>query len=343
MPVSNTRFVIRAYVFFSSLPSVDCPIVTIKTATALFCGIHFQVSDSSLYAGASIVGVVALGATGVVISTGTYILLDISVDTSGIATIVDAKVNNTAVGQFTVVLSSQPSTQLFFGGDVITYTADMYVDDVIVTNTLADYPIGAGYVNHFVPTSDGTHNIAGSNDFERGNTGTDIINSTTTAFQLIDDVPLPSGAVNEADDQLALAPPNATDYVECIFGPAPGINTPTVAPRAVEVILAYHQIGTQNGSMKVNLNDNGTVNTVFETVGAAGVTTYRYARKHYALALLGGAWTLSGNGNFNNLRDRFYSADAAPDQCLDAIMIEAEFAEVVGGTTYPGSDGCGAW
>lgn len=205
-----------------------------------------------------------------------------------------------------------------------TYTA--FYDDIVLSNTLADHPIGGGYVNHFVPTADGTHNIAGTGDFQRGNSGTDILNATTTSWQLIDDVPLPSGAVDEADNQRAVAPVNATDYPEVVFGPAPGISTPTFAPRAVEVILAHHQIATGAGSFDVQLNDNGTTDAVVSVVGAAGVVTYRYARKHYATPPTGGAWKVtSGAGNFNNLRSRFRCGDANPDACLDGIMIEAEF------------------
>lgn len=207
---------------------------------------------------------------------------------------------------------------------VPTYTA--FYDDLALSYTLADHPYGDGFINAFVPTSDGTHVITGTGDFQRGNTGTDILNATTTAWQLIDDVPLPSGAVTEADCWRAVAPVNGTDYPEAIFGPASGVPTPILPPRAVEVILAYHQIATGAGSMDVGLNDNGTVDLALSLSGAAGVVTYRYARKHYALAPTGGAWTLkSGAGNFSNLRVRFRSADANPDQCLDAIMIEAEF------------------
>lgn len=321
---SGTRHIARLYVRFATLPSADCALAIFAGAGNVGPQVRFKQSDSKIYAAVG----TTLGASGVSVTTGQWYRIDydFNVNTTG-ADFCDVQVDGSVCGQATGTGASGSSSVDAYGV-LNTCTADVFFDDLVCSSTAADYPIGAGFVNHFIPTSDGTHNIAGTGDFQRGNTGTDILNATTTAFQLIDDVPLPSGAVDEADNIRAVAPPNATDYPECVFGPASGISTPTAGPRAVEVILAHHQIATQTGQMVVELNDNGTVNTIFDTGAAAGVTTYRYARKHYATAPTGGAWTVSaGAGNFNNIRVRFRAPDPAPDQCLDAIMIEAEFAE----------------
>lgn len=234
----------------------------------------------------------------------------------------DIKVNGVSGAQATAALAAQTATAMILGV-ADTCTANINVDDFILSNTPGDYPIGDGYVNHFIPTSDGTHNVAGANDFERSATGTDIINSTTTAFQLIDDVPLKSGVVSEYIN--LIAPPNATDYVEIVFGPASGISTPILAPRAVEVICAYASSAAGTNNLRLALNDNGTTDDVFNANGGVG-TTANYARKCYALAPTGGAWTVaSGAGNFNNIRLRCLTNDAAPDPWLASAMIEAEF------------------
>jgi hypothetical protein len=131
-----------------------------------------------------------------------------------------------------------------------------------------------------------------------------------------------------------LAPINATDYVECIFGPAPGISTPTTAPRAVEVICGINQAGTGAGNMEIRLNDNGTTDVVYTATGVAGIvvaTGQQFKRKHYA-AGPAGAWVIGGggNGDFTDLRIRFGSPaalDVNPDQYFGCAMIEAEFAE----------------
>jgi hypothetical protein len=208
---------------------------------------------------------------------------------------------------------------------------DVFFDDLLLGATGPDYPFGSGYTNHFVPTADGSHNVASTNDFERTLTGTDIDNATTTAYQLVDDVPLESGA--SVDWINMVAPPNATDYVECIFGPAPGIRIPTVPPRHVEVQAGIHQFGTGPGNMEIRIVDNGGANAMYSATAVAGVTTVAYKRVSYPNAVNGGGpWLIGGggNGDFLDLRVRFGSPaalDVNPDQYFDCIMIEAEFSE----------------
>lgn len=327
---SITITVHRFYVRFATLPSASTYLVW-KNAGADRFGLAFQSSDSKLYCAHS--DSITVGASGVSVTTGVWYRIDLKLDQSG--NTCDARVEGTALGQ--VTRSGSGSATVTAVGSTATVTGEWFFDDWLTSTTSGDYPLGGGYVNHFVPTSDGTHNIAGTGDFQRGNTGVDILNATTTAYQLVDDVPLPSGTVDQADNQRAVAPPSATDYVEVIYGPAPGISTPTAGPRAVDVLAAYHQVATQNGNIRLALNDNGTTDD-YLNLTAAGVTTYRYVRKQYATPPTGGAWTVvSGNGNFNDIRNRFYSADAAPDQCYDAGMIEAEFAETPAGAAaiYP--------
>jgi hypothetical protein len=334
---SVNKHVFRFYVRFATLPAVDMGLLFLGYGASQFPAIVFKQSDSKIYAGNS---AGSTGATGVSVTTDTWYLIDFKVSSSANPWTVDVKVDGTACGQFTIAQVAATGTSYNFGlfsPGLVNYTASVFYDDLIISQTDADYPIGAGFVNHFVPTSDGTHNVAGAADFKRGAAGTDITNSTTDSYLLVDDVPLDAvGSAPTTNDYInAIAPPNATDYTENVFGPASGISTPTVAPRAVEVIVETAQAASQTGSFKLNLNDNGTVDTIKEQVGVAGVTTVAAARKHYALAPTGGAWSTSGAGNFNNLRIRFYSADAAPDQYFVAAMIEAEFAPLVA-PTYVG-------
>ena len=307
---------------WTTLPDANCAIGT----TGSGVGAYFNVADSKIYAGS---GLGNIGATGISVTTGVLYYIDVKVDTTANPWVVDAKVNGSACGQHTRALAANTSANtLLLGAENGNNTSDALFDDVLWSLTGADYPLGDGFVNHFIPTSDGTHNVAGADDFERGNTGTDITNATTTAFQLVDDVPMKSSA-SATDNIQATAPPNASDYVEVVFGPASGISTPTVAPRSVEVIVAHSQAATQSGNIRLALNDNGSLDDVLNLT-AAGVTTIRYARKHYSdPPSAASAWTLSGNGNFNNARMRFFSSDAAPDQNWQCAMIEAEFAPIV--------------
>lgn len=318
---TNTRWIGRVYIQFATLPSADVDLCGPNVANGPT--VRFKQSDSKLYA--AVAG--TLGAFGVSVTTSVWYRIDFDANISaGGNDTCDVMVDGVACGQATAGGAVAGIDNVFIGL-IGTSTADVFFDDFVLSNTGVDYPIGAGYVNHFVPTADGTHNIAGAADFQRTLTGTDILNATTTAFQLVDDVPLESGA--SVDWVNLIAPPNATDYVECVFGPASGISTPTAAPRAVEVIAAIHQAGTGLGSMEIRMNDNGTTNVLYTAAAVAGVTTIIYKGKQYATAPTGGAWTVAaGAGNFNNLRVRFGSpavVDANPDQFFDCIMVEAEF------------------
>lgn len=317
--------VARFYIQFATLPDIDTLLANMAGGNGI--GVGFKVSDNTIRPASNVTGPV-FGATGVVVTTGVWYRIDVRVDVSANPWLVDVQVDGVATTQHTVATS--PGLTSLTLCTTVVGTADMFFDDVLVSNTFADYPLGAGYVNHFVPTADGTHNVAGAADFRRGDTTTDILNSTTNAYLLVDDVPL-DDTTPDADDHIRIvAPANNTDYVELVFGPAPGISTPTTGPRSVEVICEVFAAGTGLSDEIIKLNDNGTVDNIYDGTQVAGVTTGTYKRKHYATPPTGGSWVVGGggNGDFNDLRLRYgYATDANPDKSLMCAMIEAEFAE----------------
>ena len=324
----------RCVIRIDTLPNADTLIVWQGTTTGR-AGAIFKQSDSKIYAGHEVAGVFLLGATGVSVTTATRYYIDVKVDQTG--NTVDVQISGSACGQYAnAAITGGAGSVTFFGGQS-SITADIYYDDIVLSCTLADYPFGDGYVNHFVPTSDGTHNVAGAADF-RTSAGVDILNAdsgTTKASALVDDVPLEAVTGAPTDYINLLAPPNATDYVEMIFGPASGIGTPTAGPRAVEVIADVAQAGTGLGNMELRLNDNGTMGTIYTATGVAGIVNGKYVRAHFAdPPSAATAWNANNdgsNGDFRDLRVRFGSpaaVDANPDQYLVSLMIEAEFAAV---------------
>lgn len=332
---AGTRYVIRIYVYFASLPSADTALVYLAGNASTSPQVRFKQSESKIYAAVG----TTFGAAGVTVTTGVWYRIDcdLNINTGGNDT-ADVRVEGVACGQATATGQSASTTTVNIGiGN--TCTADLYYDDILISQTGADYPLGAGYVNHFVPTADGTHNIAGTGDFQRTLTGTDILNATTTAFQLVDEIPLEATVTDWIN---MLAPPNATDYVECIFGPAPGIQIPVIGPRAVDVICGINQAATGTGNMEIRLNDNGTTNVIYTATAVAGVavaTGQVFKRKHYATAPTGGAWNANSSGAaaFNNLRIRFGSpaaVDVNPDQYFGCAMVEAEFPDQLDASMY---------
>lgn len=328
--VAGRTLVGRIYVNFATLPSSDYRLITGTTAGAHSCGVFFQSSDSKLYTYNA--GGPTLGTTGVAIVANRWYCLDYRFVTVANPWTIDLRVDGVVCTQLTVSQAAVDMVSLTLGDNFNNRTCDVFFDDHIHSLTTGDYPFGQGSVLHFVPTSDGTHNIAGTNDFEIGTGGVDILNATTTAWQLVDDIPLQSGAIGTTDFINMVAPPNATDYVECIFGPPSGFSPANVGPRTVEVIAGVGAASSAACNMEIRLNDNGTMGTVYtQTAGTTLSTTIIYKRANFSdPPSAATTWGIvAGNGNFNNVRVRFGSPavlDVTPDPYFACIMIEAEFA-----------------
>ena len=331
---SGRIHVVRFAVRFVTFPtgSTNCWVFSHRAAAASDgAGVYF--SADKLYAASLVGGSTVTASDGISVVTGQWYVVDVKIDTSNNPWTVDFKVDGVAGTQHTKATAAADTATAIFGHDLggQTRTLDFYYDDHVYSQTSGDYPIGDGYVNHFIPTSDGTHTCTSTN-IVKGTTGSPtagpaITSSTTDAYTYVNGVPLLGGETDNT--RLINQQTNETAYVEVKFGPASGISTPTVAPRAVEVISADREAGTQTGNFITRLNDNGTTGDVVNRGTVAGVTSDRYGRAHFATPPTGGSWNAgsSGSGAFNNLKARFgYSSDANPDQYWRGIMIEAEFA-----------------
>lgn len=307
---SSTDWVIRAYVQFATLPDVTSHVFAVATAMAQ--GVFYHQPSGTLQVGDSTSN---LGGSGVSITTGVWY----RVDFKATATTLDAQIDGAAVGQLAGTFTAK--TRLYVGSDATT-TRDQFTDDILISQTLADYPLGAGYVLSYIPNADGTHNVAGANDFEETLTGTDITNATTTAWQLIDERPLPTTAVDFIN---GIAPLNTTDYVEWQYADS----VETEAPRVVDAVLVHHDAsgaGTNNFTVTLREHAGGTSADIWTGTTNVGATI---SAKRAAFATVPGtsnAWTTT---TFNALRSRFLVTDSSPDPYLDAVMLEAEFPPAV--------------
>jgi hypothetical protein len=326
----QTYTILRFYVYFATLPDKDCALAWYGYSTGAPLGpnVRFKASDSKIYAAVGS----TFGSTGVAVTTGVWYRIDTNLNMNGTpADICDVQVDGVACAQIVLTGGSGTGVTTFgYGvvGALDDVTADVYFDDMLASVTTADYPLGAGRVLSYIPNADGTHNVAGTNDFERTLTGTDIDNTTTTAYQLVDDRPLETA---EGDFINMKLPVNATDYVEVLFEDS----VESAAPVAFSVVAAYHQASVQPGNMEIRLNDNGSMGVVYTATAIDGVTVLNYRYKIFidppsaaTVWVLGGG----GNGDFNNLKVRFGSPaglDVNPDQYFDGIIIEAEFAGIV--------------
>ncbi len=331
LTAGNTT-VARFYIRFATLPNANTSLFYLNDTTGWRYGVGFQSSSSTLKAHYfnSSGGTFTFGASGVTVTTGVWYRVDIKITYASLTKVIDVKVDGTDCTQASSNLTETAISGNPRLGSSTSSTTDFYVDDFIYSTTSGDYPLGAGHVNHFVPVSDGTHSTGTAGNFKVGAAGANITDASTTSYQLIDDVPL-DDVTPDTDDYINLAADTGAtaNYVEHVIGPAPGISTPTLGPRGVEVIYAYHAATTGTGAHILKINDNGTEDDV-QSFNAAGSASIRYARKHYAdPPSAASVWTtIAGAGNFNNLRSRFgFSNDGNPDQYLDCVMIEAEFSD----------------
>jgi hypothetical protein len=333
---SPTQTVIRFYLRFTTLPSADTYLCW-QTPAGVPVGLAFKQSDSKLYPGQG--STITFGSTGIVVTTGQWYRIDLRIDqTTGTNNAkIDLQVDGTAATQLVFTAAGGSST--INVGSQKTVSGDWFYDDWIHSNTTADYPIGAGHVDNFVPTSDGTH-TATSTNITKGTVaapvGTAITSATTDAFNWVNAQPLLGGATDNTrlvNQQTA----SSAQYVEVKFGPGTGVSTPTAGPRAVEVITADREASTATCDFTAKINDNGTESTIIARGVVAGVVTDRFATKQFATApTTGGAWNANSSGNaaFNNLKARWgYASDATPDLYWRGIMVEAEFADA-SGTTF---------
>ena len=320
---ANGVGVLRFYIYFATaLPDGDT--ILADATFVKSCGLFFQASDSKLYSRANGVN----GATGATVTTGTWYLIDMRLTADGTASnvTVDVTVNGVALTSPAAGLNGGASNRWRLGV-VAAVTADVFFDDILASGTSIDYPLGGGYILSYIPNADGTHNVAGANDFERTLTGTDIDNSTTDAYELVNDRPMESAAGDFINGK---APPNSTDYVEIAYEDS----VESAAPRSVEAIVGYHDAGgAGTNNFSVTLRSGATTADIMAAATRNVGATMSWGRAHFTTIPGGTAWTLAA---FNALLSRLLVSDPSPDVYLDGLMLEAEYAPV---SANPNSEG----
>lgn len=250
----------------------------------------------------------------------------------------DLQVDGVAGTQRTLSEAGSNITAWRWGGPGMTTTQDSFIDDAIIDNDTAAYPIGQGQVTAVYPTSDGTHSFT-AGDF--GDNAGVVLSSATTLWQKVDDSPMPlSGATLSAADWLEQIVTRTTGYLEFQF------DTSAVKgdSRAVAPIIAIQAETAATATNEVRLNDNGTVESATTIGGSVAVTTIIHGYKIVATRPSGGGvWT---KASMSTLRARWgYSSDAAPDVRLEALLLEIEHRPAVTGTgagTGTASSGSGS-
>jgi Tfp pilus assembly protein PilX len=193
------------------------------------------------------------------------------------------------------------------------YTA--YYDDVIISSTPGDFPIGDVRISPLVPDAMGTHNTPGNfqnNDNSAINAGPTPPGSHTR----IDESPM-----NVTTDSIKQVTASATSYIEATFG-----DTTQTCIRGADAIMAAHPAGTSSNNTKTSIFDGAT-----ETVLYSGDISDTNAALHHAQRPItaGGAWS---QARVNGLKLRLgYGADIGPLVSWDSVLVEVAYATVASG------------
>jgi hypothetical protein len=310
--LTGDRMVLRMYVRFDSLPSADCDLFTIRDAGGLsFKFRYIQASNKFQVVFES----TDPQLSSMTVSTGQWYCVELNVLLNAATRTCDWQIDGTAQTQSTSTQTASTVAALRIGtGNAETYTC--YYDDLIVSVTNADYPLGAGGVSGLSPNAEGTHS-PGTNEIE-DNAGADINGSTVQAYPLMDDVPMNSTA-DYVQQAAAHSIPDA-HYAEVGFADiAAGLTV-----KGVIGLLAYKSSSASaNRGSTIAIRSDATQIEIYGT--PAVPVDYSESTLFYKSAVItapGGGWTQS---EVNALLMRVGgSSDASPLPQWHALMFEVD-------------------
>ena len=308
--------------FITSSIQVGRLYLRIQTAPSLATEIAFwdtnQASEPQLYLNPVSVKLELRWGGGSAVDLGTYTLnkwhrVDWHVDLSSSTNVVKARLDGgteatTSLSQSAGVLSGLAL------GTTTDIEYNILWDDIIVSNTSGDYPIGPGEIRPLKLTADGAHSPATPDCLRGGGASPALISGSNVAYQYLDDVPFPNGPSPTTDriSQDASASPHDTHYVEVTFA-----DVVENIFHGVVAWLAYggDAVAPNNGSAKIVRSDATEV-TLYS--GDMSETTVFYKRAVVTAPVSG--WT---RDEINALKARVgYSTDANPNPFWQALLGE---------------------
>jgi hypothetical protein len=311
---SPTRMVSSFYLYIDTAPSSATYLVTSVTGTSTSYPqlyVNPSTGNFELRRGSgTTVGV------GPAYTTGTWLRVDWTVDVSTATWEMYAKIDGgTEFGGTVSAGASDAFTRFSLG--TTTTTGPAYVaiyDDVILSLTTADYPVGAHAVLGLRPNSDGTHN-AGTNVIEDGD-GNDI--GTVTAYDHLVESPWTSTA--GGSDLIRQYATGTGNYAEINFA-----DTTQTSILGVAAFLQYSSSGTTANEGGCIIRSNTTETTLWGNPTTRA--DYSESSNFYKVAIVspdGGAWSQSV---VNAIKCRMgYSNNVATYPYWQAIMIEVAYS-----------------
>lgn len=262
---------------------------------------------------------------GPTLSTSTWYRVDFDFDTSGTNHSITWSVDGTA--RTTAVTTDSPGAQdmtnLRIGNTATTHSnsQSLYYDDLVLSYTAGDYPLGEYKVLALSPNEDADLTQVGAGAFV--DAAAVAISGANPAW---DNLGITDGSSTRVEQTTAAS----TGYIEIGFADS----AESRAPDAVQIVGSFRADSTTGCNIEARVNDGGTIDNwtgLFDPSETLDVQRF----KCYATKPSGGAWTLDA---LNALKVRFgFSSDATPDPWVNGFMLEAAY-KVGGGSRPPALD-----
>jgi len=306
--VGTAVAVMRFYVRLAALPAADVTELAVFDAAA---GTDLRLGYRSASQALSLrFGGAAANVSTAPITAGTWQRLDIRFTANTNPRTADWQVDGVAQTAVSTGGASTTVSGIVFGSTV---AADAYTasyDDLLVSGTSAEFPIGDGSVVALRPDAMGTSNNPGSFRHE----DTSAIDAST--YLRLDDDPL-SGTAQYVRQQFG----TAADYIELTFQ-----DTALTCISGLSGIVSYHSAGAGANDGKTSLFSGATERVIYAGDMSEVSLFYRSA----TIAPPGATWT---TGAVNGLVGRFgYSADNNPSPHWDGLLLELATGSAAPGT-----------
>lgn len=309
-PSLQNVVVVRFKVMYTTAPNAAGLIAWLDNSTSLI-GIRYNTANSSfeLYDKTS-----GNNAVGPVVSLNRWYTIEYVVNATTNPWTASWQVDGIPYGSISPARAGLGQDGVCFGNNIsATYTC--YFDDILVSNTAADYPLGTGVILPMRPNRDGVHSFT-AGDFKYNNS-TNVATNATDVYTYLDDL------LDNTTDFIAQAVIRTTGYVEVGFAPLPQIlsNGRRYTINGLEIVADFHASAGQTENFGMRITDQGTEATVFSlNLGSASSTNYR---KFYVTSpTTGRPWNPA---QLSGMMARFgFSSDASPIPFVDAVVLEVD-------------------
>lgn len=327
---ASNKWAGRFYVFFQQMPNIKMRIFGLDDSLGVVNGLRFSV-DSSAFR--TEWGTFASNPAPNVIVTGTWYRIDFKCNTSANAFVTDWMING--VPQPTHIFTGTAGTQnqLTFG--VVTSstgTCRINYTDAIVSQTITDYPIGAGMGWALLPNSVITGSWNVPDNFRNDNMTAVDANS----WNRLDEWPPSTGSTSDYVKQITIM---STGYIP--FGIQDRLDSGQGVINGVEAFVGYTSSGTSanTGAAVVKRLDQTEVGIFGSTTGRGDYSDGSINDWWFGMVQVDkptGGWTTQ---EINGLQFRIgYSTDVSPQPFWGALLLEYDVsvpspyrAAVVGG------------